>query len=72
MKRVRGGASHACPSCGGVTKVRTTWRTGDKVTRDRECVKCKHRYYTTERFFGWQGDAAMSRAGSELKLRRVK
>jgi hypothetical protein len=53
MKRHRGGASHECPHCGANTRVRTTWRTPESVTRERECKgRKKHRYYTLETFAG--------------------
>lgn len=53
--RPRGGASHACPRCGGRTEVVDTRRHEDgvRVRRVRQCVSqpkraCQRRFNTTE------------------------
>ena len=49
VKRARGGASHLCPECGGVTKVVVTRRCKDgSVRRTRRCFDCKVQFKTRE------------------------
>lgn len=52
----RGGASHACPVCGGITEVIDTRRHEDgvRVRRVRQCVtklkrRCHNPFTTTEK-----------------------
>jgi transcriptional regulator NrdR family protein len=51
-RRPRGGASHACPKCGGRTEVVDTRRSedGPGVRRVRQCVRvgCRRRFTTAE------------------------
>lgn len=70
MNRLRGGASHKCPTCGSNTRVRTTWRTeGGKVSRERECLgRRKHRYFTTEEFVGKTGEVGVQRHGGVVEV----
>jgi predicted RNA-binding Zn-ribbon protein involved in translation (DUF1610 family) len=50
QKRVRGGASHPCPSCGSTTHVIVTRRHGETVVRRRQCRRHEaHRFTTEER-----------------------
>lgn len=48
---IRGGATHQCPKCNGITRVRSTTRKDNVVMRYRYCTekKCRHRYYTNEK-----------------------
>lgn len=50
-KRVRGGASLPCPSCGGPTRaVETRLMTKDRaVRRKRKCPKCSRAFESEER-----------------------
>jgi DNA-directed RNA polymerase subunit M/transcription elongation factor TFIIS len=47
-KRVRGTASLPCPECGSDTQVYRTRRAHLAVERERECVRCRYRFWTTE------------------------
>jgi len=46
--RPRGGASHLCPRCNAVSRVKETRRFDRTVLRYRVCLECDHEYETHE------------------------